>query len=213
MTDDCWNVIGVHGDQSCPELLAHVHCRSCPVYGRAGPRLLERVAPAGYRDEWTAILAEPKQAATARGRSVLVFRVAGEWLALDIACCVEIAAVPRLHAVPHRVTGNLAGLVNVRGVLQPCIALRTLLSIDAAASTSEGRRLVVVARSGAAPWAFVADEVLGVLRYEDTDASEVPSTLERGVQPLTRRTFRVDERVIGDLDPERLFDAFDRCVE
>src|SRR6185436_17733771 len=78
----CWRAIGVSGDGICPELVTHVHCRNCPVFTRAGRSLLERAAPAGYRDEWTRLLAQVKPAAASE-RSVLVFRLAEEWLAVE----------------------------------------------------------------------------------------------------------------------------------
>ena len=38
--DDCWNRIGVCGDQTCPELTRFVHCHNCPVFSTASERLL-----------------------------------------------------------------------------------------------------------------------------------------------------------------------------
>ena len=43
--DDCWNRIGIRGDQSCPKLPEYVHCRNCPVYASAARRLLDRLPP------------------------------------------------------------------------------------------------------------------------------------------------------------------------
>ena len=39
--DDCWNRIGVRGDQSCPLLIEHIHCRNCALYAAAAIRLLD----------------------------------------------------------------------------------------------------------------------------------------------------------------------------
>ena len=32
---ECWRVIGVTGDRSCPELERFIHCRNCPVLAEA----------------------------------------------------------------------------------------------------------------------------------------------------------------------------------
>ncbi|WP_454689387.1 chemotaxis protein CheW [Achromobacter aloeverae] len=49
--DDCWNRIGIRGDQSCPRLREHIHCRNCPIYAAAATRLLDRAAfPQGAPD-------------------------------------------------------------------------------------------------------------------------------------------------------------------
>ena len=39
--EDCWNKIGVWGNQECPELERVIHCRNCPVYSSAAARLLD----------------------------------------------------------------------------------------------------------------------------------------------------------------------------
>ena len=48
--DDCWNRIGVSGDQSCEKLEQHVHCRNCEVYSSAAQRNLQRPVGDGYRE-------------------------------------------------------------------------------------------------------------------------------------------------------------------
>ncbi|WP_445633698.1 hypothetical protein [Nostoc sp. DSM 114161] len=35
--ESCWNVIGIEGDRSCPQLSIHAHCRNCPVYSATYP--------------------------------------------------------------------------------------------------------------------------------------------------------------------------------
>ena len=56
---DCWNQIGVAGDQSCDKLAPHVHCRNCDVYAGAAQRNLQRPVGDGYRAEWAAQLRQP----------------------------------------------------------------------------------------------------------------------------------------------------------
>jgi chemotaxis-related protein WspD len=214
MTDvaPCWNRIGVYGDATCPELIRHVHCRSCPVFGTAGPQLLERPAPPGYAREAGEAVSRPKDIGSRRDASVLVFRLGAEWVAFDTRRCTEVTTLPPIHTVPHRTGRHLAGLANVRGTLVPCIAIRSLLSIEPVADTRSSARLVVIARDEAL-WAFVADEVLGVEHYALTDVREVPATLQRGVGSLARCLFPLGDRLVGHLDDERLFAAFERCVE
>ena len=82
--DDCWNRIGIRGDQSCPKLPEYVHCRNCPVYASAARRLLDRLPP---QVELEGADAAGDAAATAgepalRRASLLVFRLHREWLGL-----------------------------------------------------------------------------------------------------------------------------------
>ena len=62
---ECWNRIGIGGDRSCPELETHIHCRNCPVHAQAARAFFDRPAPEGYLADWTELLAQEKQAATA----------------------------------------------------------------------------------------------------------------------------------------------------
>ena len=50
---DCWNHIGVTGDQSCSELKKFVHCRNCPVFAAAARTFFDRPAPEGYLAGWS----------------------------------------------------------------------------------------------------------------------------------------------------------------
>ena len=53
---DCWNVIGVRGDRSCPELTTVVHCHHCPVFAAAGRTFLDAPSPPGYLEEVEVIM-------------------------------------------------------------------------------------------------------------------------------------------------------------
>ena len=94
---DCWNTIGVRGDRSCPELEKVVHCQNCPVFAAAGRRFLDAPSPPDYLEEWTERLAAPVEEAAADLVSVLVFRLADEWLALPVAVLVEVTPPRPVH--------------------------------------------------------------------------------------------------------------------
>src|SRR6185436_3549006 len=79
---DCWNRIGINGDNSCRELEKFVHCRNCSVYLAAGTRLLDHELPANYRREWTELFSKKKQTASPGTLSAVIFRITAEWLAL-----------------------------------------------------------------------------------------------------------------------------------
>lgn len=103
--DDCWNRIGVHGDKQCPLLARHVHCRNCDVYAAAATRLLDRYA---LMQDHQAAAAQPVEENT--GRSMLLFRLGEEWLALATASLAEIAPLQAVHSLPHQRSRVLQGL-------------------------------------------------------------------------------------------------------
>jgi len=233
----CWNRIGVRGDRSCPRLTEAVHCRNCPIFSAAGRRLFERQAPPQYLDEWTRRIAEPDTASVIESKSVIVFRIAGEWLALETRDVVEVVEMRPIHRVPHRSNKLLLGLVNVRGELHLCASLRELLGVEdigeAAQDTSlsqpgargEGtvgvsqpaetftakERLVVVERDGSR-WAFPVDEVEGVHRIETRAFEELPHTVAKGEGCYSLAVFSHRDKKVGMLSQERVFRALEKTV-
>src|SRR5215510_11065269 len=97
----CWNHIGVYGDNSCSELIKFVHCRNCPVYSSAAVQLLHRPLAPEYRREQTEHFAALRKGAKLGKISVLLFRVANEWLALPTQAFQEVAERRLVHSLPH----------------------------------------------------------------------------------------------------------------
>jgi chemotaxis-related protein WspD len=128
--DDCWNRIGVSGDQSCARLGQQIHCRNCDVYSSAAQRNLQRPVGAGYRDEWAAHFRQPQAARAASDQSALVFRIGREWLALPMRAVASVAPAAPPHRLPHRDRRGLLGIVSVGGRLTPAVSLGALLGID-----------------------------------------------------------------------------------
>jgi chemotaxis-related protein WspD len=134
ISQHCWNQGGIWGEASCPELAQVVHCHNCSVYTQAGRRLLEREAPPGYVEAWTALVTQTKTENSQRDYtdllSVFIFRLGAEWLALPSGIVQEATRPNPIHTVPHRSDRIFLGLVNVRGALLLCISLRHLLGIE-----------------------------------------------------------------------------------
>jgi chemotaxis-related protein WspD len=222
---ECWRRIGVSGDRSCPELEAYVHCRNCPVLAAAARTFFDRGAPAGYLDDWRAILEEPAVVPATDTTSVLVFRLGHEWLALPAAVLVEVTTRRRLHRLPHRSGGVLAGLVNIRGQLQLCVSLHALIGIadgpppiaaatDADAPRDTARLLVVERPGGEAGdrWVCGVDEVAGVHRVTAGMLRAVPSTVGHAGGRLSSALFAWQDRTVALLDEARLFEALQERI-
>jgi chemotaxis-related protein WspD len=224
---ECWRIIGVGGDRSCPELQSYVHCRNCPVLADAARTFFDRAAPAGYLESWRAILEEPAEPTDSADTSVLVFRVAGEWLSLPTAVLVEVTPARTLHTLPHRSGTALAGLVNIRGQLQLCVSLHRILGLgdapkpptdaDAAgdAAPTSTPRLIVLERTTpqtSERWALAVDEVAGVHRVGPADLRAVPSTVSQASARCSSALFGWQERTVALLDEVRLFEALQNAV-
>lgn len=222
--DDCWNRIGVRGDQSCERLAEVQRCLNCPVFARHAAHLLDRplsgedLAQAALRVAASPAAATPgEHGEHGEGQSVLAFRVADEWLALPTSTVRQIVDDRPIHSLPDRRSRAVLGVVNVRGTLRIAVSLARLLDLDAAAGrAAEGpraafTRMLVVAHRGE-PVVFPVDEVEGVLRFAAADRVPPPATVARAGVAHTRCVFGWRERVVGLLDEDRLFDSLLRSL-
>ncbi len=210
---DCWNLIGVSGDQSCRELARHVHCHNCPVHAAAAARFLDRPFSPVERRAWTEHYAREKHVGTPAKVSALIFRLGGEWLALPTTAFQEIAERRVLHSLPHRRRGIVLGLVNVRGELLICASLARLLSLENTPAVSRSRAVfdrLLVAECAGQRFAFPVDEVHGVYRFQQIDLREPPATVARARLTCTRGVFPWRNFAVGFLDAETLFAALNR---
>lgn len=210
---DCWNRIGVHGNQSCPELARHFHCHNCPVYSAAAAQFLDRPFTADYRRDWTAHFALEKQIATPAKTSAVIFRIAGEWLAMPTQAFQEIAERRTMHSLPHRRRGVVHGIVNIRGELLICASLGRLLGLESHAL--QPRQLTTFNRLLVAEWnaqrfAFPVDEVHGVHRFHSADLREPPAAVAHSGMSCAAGIFPWRNFAVGFLDPESLFAALNR---
>jgi chemotaxis-related protein WspD len=209
----CWNEIGVEGDMTCPELRTHVHCRSCPVIHTAGRALFDREPPAGYLREWAATLAHEAARHAKETKSVVVFRVGREWLGLETSLFVEVTENKPVRRVPGKASGVLNGLVNIRGQVELCASMRALLSVAAREAGDNGAGRLLVLEKDRERWVVEVDEVLGMHRYGEEDASPAPATLETSAGAFTRAVLMVGPRSVALLDGAAVWDALNGSLK
>jgi chemotaxis-related protein WspD len=214
--DACWNRIGVHGDGTCVELAVQVHCRNCPVYSRNARLLLDR-ARVHDLAATTRLFSAHKQTAERGERSAFLFRVGSEWLALSTTALDEVADLRPIHSLPHRRSGVVLGLANVRGELIVCVSLAQLLGIEPLAEELHARgqsrvalRRLLVVRERGLRLAFPVDEVHGTQRYDEAELKPAPSTVARASASYSRAVLPWEERAVGLLDEELLFHSLNR---
>jgi len=209
--DDCWNRIGVHGDKSCPLLNDHVHCRNCAVYSAAATRLLDRYA----LQQEDRVQVSGAVESEVKARSLLMFRLGEEWLALATRSLVEVAPLQGIHSLPHQRSRALLGVANVRGALVACLSLVELLGLDGASSVASGARvmprmLIIAAHGG--PVVVPVDEVDGIHAIDERilEASSRSGTQASG--KFTRGVLQFKGRSLRWLDEEQLLSAVTRSL-
>ena len=219
---DCWSRIGVYGDGSCVELPRHVHCRNCPVYSAAAIRLLDRNETVDGPDDAlanaTRLFALERADARRNNQSAFLFRIGSEWLALPTDVLDEVAELRVIHSLPHRRSGVVLGLANVRGELLVCVSLAQLLGIDALVESSGARgqravqRRLLVARRVGSRVAFPADDVHGIERFDDSEIGPVPATVAKASASYSKAMLSWREHAVGLLDEELLFHSLYRSL-
>lgn len=212
---DCWNKIGISGDNSCHELEKFIHCRNCPVYLAAGTRLLDHELPANYRREWTELFSKKKPTASTGALSAVIFRIAAEWLALPTSAFQEVVEQRTIHSLPHRRQGIVLGLTNVRGELLICVSLGRLIGLTPEVRKVKPQttydRLLVMQWNGSR-FVFPVDEVHGVQRYHPQELKEVPATLAKNTPNYTHGILSWRNKTVGCLDEELLFYTLNRSL-
>jgi chemotaxis-related protein WspD len=217
VVNDCWNTIGVHGDGSCAELTEHVHCRNCPVYSAGAAALLDGDPPANYLTERTSHFAQPPRIQEDETRSVVIFRVASEWLALPTSAVTEVANLLPIHSLPHRQSQVVLGLASVRGELLVCVSLGQVVGVDPAPVTSGKRRrtvyqrLLVIRREDIRAVCPV-DEVHGIHRFHPRELKEVPATVANATGAYSTAMLSWHEHSVGILDEQLLFYTLRRSL-
>lgn len=213
----CWSTIGVAGDRSCPELVEHVHCRNCPVYADLARTLLDIPSNPTYLTEWSAHVAAPKAPPEANTESVLIFRIGDEWLALPSTTVQEVAAARPIHSLPHRRSGHVLGVTNVRGELLVCVSLGTLLGLSGARTRTGAGALaspprVLVLRGAQLRVACPVDEVQGIHRVRPADIRRPPATVANAGTTYSRAVAPWETHAVGILDETRLFAGLERSL-
>lgn len=212
---DCWNKIGVSGDATCKELKQFVHCRTCPVYSAAAAHLLDREPPDGYRQDWTERFSRAKKRITPGKMSVVIFRIADEWLALPTQAFQEMAERRTIHSMPHRQQGIVLGLINIRGELLLCVSLGRLLGIEK--ETPGANPGLACDRLAVTQWqgslvTFPVQEICGIHRFHPEDLKETPATISKANSTFTRGILQWQGKLVGCLNEEALFSTLNRSL-
>ncbi len=221
----CWKEIGVWGTNTCETLAQVSHCYDCRVYSSAGTQLLQRAIAPEYRAQQTAQLAAPlPDNDSSQLFSVLIFRLAQEWLALPAGLCQQVLSPLAPHTLPHRTNNTLLGIVNIRGQLMLKVSLLEILGLEilgtasaidatesAVADTKVYPRMIVVKKTletgGEESWVFDVDELHGIHALSFGQLEKAAAGASVGANTCTRNVFSWNGQRVSCLDDVRFFEA------
>lgn len=203
--DDCWNRIGVFGDKSCPRLQRHIHCRNCEVHGAAAIALLDRYGSSLELDDTHYAQAD---AGIEEGeqRSLLIFRLGEQWLAIATRCLAEVMPMSPIHVLPHRDTRGLLGVSNVRGTLVACLSLGELLGLEGGETRREQRAIprMLILETAGGPLVTPVDEVSGIQRVPLSRIAGSPREDNRPISRFTTGVLQWQGQSITVLDEQQV---------
>lgn len=215
--EGCWHSIGVWGneDPRCPRLEEVIHCQNCDVFHAASLAVYERALPGDYRLEWTDVLARSKERVASDIRSVIVFRIGDEWVAIAAGLCKEISRMMKVHRLPHNTSQVLRGVVNNGGEIRICFSLGSLLGIGKANQIFGKEFFTVYARMivmevAGRRYVFPVSEIKGLHYYREADLGPLPDTLLGSAASYMKGVIKWDDKIIGCLDEALLSSQLER---
>lgn len=125
--------------------------------------------------------------------------VNGMLYAVPIALVLEILGKPPVQPVPLA-PDFIGGLIHYRGEALTGISLRRLLDLDHAPFSED----VLVFESPHGPFGLLVDSVGEVLRLSTAEHEPNPSTLDSRCQALFAGVWKLPDRLLIALDPDRL---------
>ena len=217
--ENCWNTIGVWGNAvpRCPKLEEFIHCQNCDIFHAASLKAYERAIPDDYRQEWTEVLASDKEAVVTDTKTVIVFRIGDEWVAISTGLCKEISRVMKIHRLPHNKSQILKGVVNNGGEIRICFSLGNLLGIAKAEQIFDDKfhtvyaRMIVMDVEGR-NYVFPVSEIKGLLEYSEADRAPLPDTVLASSASYMIGVIKWENKTVGCLDEKLLTAQLERSI-
>jgi purine-binding chemotaxis protein CheW len=126
-------------------------------------------------------------------------RLGETWFGVPITPILEIVGSSRPQPVPLA-PAFVGGLVHYRGDVLTTVSLRQLLSLPA----KEGTQDILVLESAGGCFGLLVDAVGEVLTVSASDHEPNPSILDQRRKALFAGAYKLKEKLLVMLDPERL---------
>jgi chemotaxis-related protein WspD len=215
--EKCWLSIGVFGSGICELLDEYNHCKNCPVYALGGRQLLEREVSPEMINEWTSIISLPKEIESSNKISLVIFRIADEWLGINTNIFQEAVVQRFIHFVPARTNDYFHGIINVNGELLMCISLAKLINLPFVSSESENSKSkkfknLLVIFDKYTRFAFPVDEFFGVASVSKDNMTEPPLTVSKADLRITDSIINLKNRRVAIINDKKLFSMIEKKV-
>ncbi len=172
-------------------------------------RLLDRPVSAADLAEGADLAARPAEARSAAAMGLLLFGIGRETAALPASMLRGVTPAARVVPIPHRSSGVLRGMCNIRGELVLCADLHRLLGLparsdDAPAAEAPGARRMIVIGPAHDCWAFEVDTLVGIARIDPASLRPPPVTVKHAIGSFTSGVTEIDGTCVTVLDGDRI---------
>jgi purine-binding chemotaxis protein CheW len=140
-----------------------------------------------------------KEASAITLAEVCSIRVDQTWFGVPISNILEIVGGARPQPVPLA-PAYVGGLVHYRGDVLTTVSLRQLLDLP----PKDGPQDILVLEAAGSCFGLLVDSVGEVLTLSSTDFEQNPSTLESRRRALLAGAYKLKDKLLVMLDPERL---------
>jgi len=147
----------------------------------------------------TATVLHEKEKTTNTLLEICSVRLEENWFGIPISHILEIVGGARPQPVPLA-PAFVGGLIHYRGDVLTTVSLRQLLGQP----PKEGNQDVLVLESSGGYFGLLVDAVGEVLTLSSADFEQNPSTLESKRRALFAGAYKLKDRLLVMLDPERL---------
>lgn len=182
-------------------------------------RLLERAPEEKYLEECAWILSRPHELKPEkRENSVVIFRLSDEWLAIPTVIFFKVEQYRPIHCIPHHSSQLILGVMNLSGLLVPCVNMHHILEIytnpkeKKRIQTNTTKRMFAIQKEKE-KWIFPVDEVFGIYHCEAEALTNVPVTVKKSTANFFKGMFNWSEKNVGYLDEELLFYTLKRVLQ
>jgi purine-binding chemotaxis protein CheW len=128
------------------------------------------------------------------------FYLAGHYFGLDVLKVQEIIRYQEMTRVPLAAP-VVRGLINLRGQIVTAIDLRRRLELEDRPTGQLPVNIVVHTEDGAV--SLLVDEIGDVLQVSESMFERTPETLQGTARELIRGAYKLPDRLLLILDPER----------
>jgi purine-binding chemotaxis protein CheW len=136
----------------------------------------------------------------ADARQYCTFYVAGHYFGLDVLRVQEIIRWQEITRVPLA-PAVVRGLINLRGQIVTALDLRLRLGLGECPADQQSVNVVVRSDDGAI--SLLVDEIGDVLEVPESLFERTPETLTGPSRELIRGAYKLRDRLLLVLDPER----------